>query len=72
MIPPDPVPGAIVRIAGRRGVYRVTDVGPDHITVYGGDLDPGGRRAYRTVTPDRLRPATKADAQRLAHITHNH
>lgn len=60
-----PTLGEWYQVTGRRGVYRVTAIHPDHVEVYGGDVAGLGRRQFRAVTPDRLRPLTRAQAASL-------
>ena len=46
-----------VRIVGDRGTYKVmsTELNADgSVTLFGGDMDPGGRQSFRAVMPERL------------------
>lgn len=39
---------------GRFSFFKVMRVGGGVVTVYGGDLDPGGRRQFHSYTEERL------------------
>jgi hypothetical protein len=62
----EPTPGAPVSLKGETGTYRVTRLFPDYVELYGGDKDPNGRRQFRAVRPERLRPRKLTDQERAA------
>jgi hypothetical protein len=44
-------------LEGDRGTYALMSLTPGadgSLTLYGGDVDPGGHRCYRSVMPERL------------------
>lgn len=70
----DVVIGDLYRILGDGGnalpgaLYRAKQIRPDgNVTLWGGDIDPNGRRMWRTVTPDRIRPLTAAERRKYVH-----
>ena len=56
--------GQLVSIKGAKGYFKVTAIHPTHVEVFGGDKDPKGRRSFRAVAPDRLRPRKPNDTER--------
>lgn len=59
-LPPILEAGLLVRfrnLEGDRGTYVLMSEVPSadgSLTIYGGDIDPGGHRRYRSAMPDRL------------------
>ena len=52
---------------GELGTYRMFSdtLAPDgSVTLYGGDVDPGGYRQFRSIMPDRLQPEARPEVLR--------
>ena len=49
-------PGSPAKISDERGYFTVTRIFEDHVELYGGDDNHEGRRQFRAVKPERVRP----------------